>query len=131
MSMLATGKMAFNLESGLMTRPWFSLFALMYAQIFFVTSVRASFFAPQISAIAALNIFGAKIPLPAFFIAMAFFFPEAFIAVLPSAFVVAFSAFVVAFVIVTFVVLTVVAAVFVVVFVIAIREQTVASTSLE
>merc|ERR1719446_1119427 len=76
MSMLATGKMAFNLESGLMTRPWFSLFALMYTQIFFVTSVRASFFAPQISAIAALNIFGAKIPLPAFFIAMAFFLPS-------------------------------------------------------
>merc|ERR1719313_2063770 len=78
MSMLATGKMAFSFASGLMTRLSLSFFALMYAQIFFVTSVRGSFFAPQISAIAALNIFGAKIPLPAFFIAMAFFLPAAF-----------------------------------------------------
>merc|ERR1719399_708129 len=113
MSMLATGKMAFSFASGLMTRPSLSFFALMYAQIFFVTSVRASFFAPQISAIAALNIFGAKIPFPA---------------VLPSAFVVAFSAFVVAFVIVVFVVVTVGAVVFVV---ISIREVRAAQASLE
>merc|ERR1719198_1599047 len=113
MSMLATGKMAFNFESGLMTRPWFSLFALMYAQIFFVTSVRASFFAPQISARAALNIFGAKIPLPAFFIAKAFFLLAAFFATLPAAFFVALSNFVVALVIVAFLTVVVVIVVFV------------------
>merc|ERR1719299_118476 len=39
----------------------------MYAQIFFVTSVRGNFFAPQIAAISALRTFGAKMPLPAFF----------------------------------------------------------------
>merc|ERR550514_2680333 len=41
----------------------------MYAQIFFVTSVRGIFFAPQIAASSGLRIFGAKMPFPAFFIA--------------------------------------------------------------
>merc|ERR1719456_1885383 len=39
----------------------------MYAQIFFVTSVRGIFFAPQIAASSGLRVFGAKMPLPAFF----------------------------------------------------------------
>merc|ERR1719313_484387 len=78
----------------------------MYAQIFFVTSVRGNFFAPQIAAMSALRTFGAKMPFPAFF------------AVFPSAFFVAFKDALVAFVTVVFVV--VVATVVVVVVVIAI-----------
>merc|ERR1719238_1544241 len=39
----------------------------MYAQIFFVTSVRGNFFAPQIAASSGLRTFGAKMPFPAFF----------------------------------------------------------------
>merc|ERR1719152_845148 len=57
----------------------------MYAQIFFVTSVRGAFFTPQIFARASDRVFGAKMPLPAFFIAKAIFFPFAFAAVLPAA----------------------------------------------
>merc|ERR1719498_993264 len=72
--MLATGKTAFNFASGLMMRPWFNLFFLMYSHTFFVTSVRAIFFAPQIALNASLSCLGAKIPFPAFFIASAFFF---------------------------------------------------------
>merc|ERR1719171_2528631 len=64
----------------------------MYAQIFFVTSVRGIFFPPQIAANASLRFFGAKMPLPAFFIAATFFFAAAFFAFLPAAF---FSAFVI------------------------------------
>merc|ERR1719258_744455 len=41
----------------------------MYAQIFFVTSVRGNFFAPQIAASSGLRTFGAKMPFPAFFMA--------------------------------------------------------------
>merc|ERR1719379_2775790 len=43
----------------------------MYAQIFLVTSVRGAFFTPQIFARASDRVFGAKMPLPAFFIAAA------------------------------------------------------------
>merc|ERR1719387_2966342 len=58
----------------------------MYAQIFFVTSVRGIFFPPQIAANASLRVFGAKIPLPAFFIAATFFFALAALAFFPAAF---------------------------------------------
>merc|ERR1719263_981170 len=43
----------------------------MYAQTFFVTSVRGNVFAPQIATNAGLRVFGAKMPFPAFFIAAA------------------------------------------------------------
>merc|ERR1719387_853003 len=43
----------------------------MYAQMAFVTSVRGITFLPQIAANASLSFFGAKMPLPAFFIANA------------------------------------------------------------
>merc|ERR1719443_1149696 len=58
----------------------------MYTQIFFVTSVRGIFFPPQIAANASLRVFGAKMPTPFFFIAAAFFFPDAFFAFFPAAF---------------------------------------------
>merc|ERR1719453_658786 len=45
----------------------------MYSHTFFVTSVRAIDFPPQISANAGLRDFFANRPLPAFFIAKAFF----------------------------------------------------------
>merc|ERR1719387_857874 len=47
----------------------------MYAQIFLVTSVRGAFLTPQTFAKASDRVFGAKMPLPAFFIAKAIFFP--------------------------------------------------------
>merc|ERR1719263_1148754 len=53
----------------------------MYAQIFFVTSVRGNFFAPQIAASSGLRTFGAKMPFPAFFMAAALRLPAAFEAV--------------------------------------------------
>merc|ERR1719335_441076 len=56
----------------------------MYAQIFFVTSVRGNFFAPQIAAMSALRTFGAKMPFPAFFIA----FKDALVAFVTVVFVV-------------------------------------------
>merc|ERR1719379_1633533 len=80
----------------------------MYAQIFFVTSVRGAFFTPQIAASASLSIFGAKMPIPFFFMASAFFLPLAFIAFFPAAFFSALIFAFVAFVIVVFVVVTVV-----------------------
>merc|ERR1719326_1118203 len=80
----------------------------MYTQIFFVTSVRGIDFPPQIAANAGLRVFGAKMPLPAFFMAAATFLELAFMAVLPRAFFFAFNALVVAFVSVVFVVVTVV-----------------------
>merc|ERR1719191_2165631 len=88
----------------------------MYTQIFFVTSVRGIDFPPQIAANAGLRVFGAKIPIPFFFMAATFFLADADLAFLPSAFFVAFRVAFVAFVIVVFVVATVV-----VVFVIAIK----------
>merc|ERR1719504_548871 len=63
----------------------------MYTQIFFVTSVRGMVLPPQIAANAGLNVFGAKIPTPFFFMAAAFFFPVADCAFLPAF---SFSAFV-------------------------------------
>merc|ERR1719231_1349507 len=87
----------------------------MYTQIFFVTSVRGIFLPPQIFAKASLSIFGAKIPMPFFFMAAASFLPLAFFAVLPAAFFVALSDAFVAFVIVGFFVVVVVTVVFVVV----------------
>merc|ERR1719263_1904060 len=58
----------------------------MYTQIFFVTSVRGMVLPPQIAANAGLNVFGAKIPTPFFFMAAAFFFPVADCAFLPAFF---------------------------------------------
>merc|ERR1719161_843513 len=45
----------------------------MYTQTFLVTSVRGRVFAPQTAASASLSFFGAKMPLPAFFMAAAVF----------------------------------------------------------
>merc|ERR1719440_1044022 len=81
----------------------------MYTQIFFVTSVRGMVLPPQIAANAGLNVFGAKIPTPFFFI---------------SAFSVAFVAFVM-------VVFVVVGATVLVVVVIAIEEWMEVHTRLE
>merc|ERR1719502_356348 len=96
----------------------------MYTQTFLVTSVRGRVFAPQTAASASLSFFGAKMPLPAFFMAAAIFFPLAFDAVFPRA---RFSAVIflsVAFVIVVFVVFaTVVFATVLVVVVIAIEGR--------
>merc|ERR1719473_2646251 len=87
----------------------------MYTQIFLVTSVRGKVFAPQMAASSGVKFFGAKIPLPAFFKANAFFFDAADMFALPVSF------FKVAFVIVVFVVVaTVVVTVVLVVVVIAI-----------
>merc|ERR1719178_320366 len=80
----------------------------MYTQMAFVTSVRGITFLPQIAANASLSFFGAKMPLPAFFIANAFFLPFAFLAFI-SAFVLRSSALVmVVFVVATVVLATVV-----------------------
>merc|ERR1719313_1145465 len=83
----------------------------MYAQMALVTSVRGITFLPQIAANASLSFFGAKMPLPAFFIANAIFLPFAFLAIMPMVF---FSALVLrnsALVIVDFFVVVVVATV--------------------
>merc|ERR1719498_1272524 len=81
----------------------------MYTHNFFVTSVRGIDFPPQTAASAGLRVFGAKSPTPFFYMAAATHLPDAFDAVLPRAFFVAFKAFVVAFVSVAFfVVVTVV-----------------------
>merc|ERR1719258_637592 len=87
----------------------------MYSQTFLVTSVRGSVDLPQIAASSVLSFFGAKMPLPAFFMAAAIFLPLALLAALPAAFFVALS---VAF----FVFVIVVATVVFVVVVIAIEE---------
>merc|ERR1719161_2860523 len=58
----------------------------MYTQIFLVTSVRGMVLAPQIVAIASLSFFGAKMPFPAFFMAIAFFLADADLAFLPAVF---------------------------------------------
>merc|ERR1719261_463615 len=80
----------------------------MYSHTFFVTSVRARVFAPQIAAKASLSFFGAKMPFFAFFMANAFFLPAALLAVLPKRRFSAVIFFNVAFVTVVFVVATVV-----------------------
>merc|ERR1719326_1197031 len=87
----------------------------MYAQIFFVTSVRGAVFTPHTFAKASESFFGAKIPTPFFFMAAAIFLPCAFEAVLPRAFFVALIDAFVAFVIVGFFVVVVATLVFVVV----------------
>merc|ERR1719460_2641147 len=87
----------------------------MYSQTFFVTSVRGSVDLPQIAASSVLSFFGAKMPLPSFFMAAATFLPLALLAALPAAFFVALSVAFVAFVVV-------VATVVFVVVVIAIEE---------
>merc|ERR1719182_379709 len=93
----------------------------MYSQTFLVTSVRGSVDLPQIAASSVLSFFGAKMPLPAFFMAAAIFLPLAFLVALSVAFV----AFVIVgffvFVIVVATAVFVVTVVFVVV-VIAIEE---------
>merc|ERR1719390_394307 len=68
-----------------MVRPLLSPCFLMYTQTFLVTSVRGRVFAPQTAASTSLSFFGAKMPLPAFFMAAAIFFPLAFDAVFPRA----------------------------------------------
>merc|ERR1719454_2394990 len=93
----------------------------MYSQTFFVTSVRGKVLAPQIADKASLRLFFAKMPLPAFFMASAFFLAVADCAALP---ILRFSAvifFRAAFVIVVFFVVVVGTVVFVVVVVIAIE----------
>merc|ERR1719263_871218 len=77
----------------------------MYTQIFFVTSVRGMTLPPQTAANASLSFFGAKMPMPFFFMAATFFLADAF----RDAFFVALSVALVAFVIVVFVVVTVIA----------------------
>merc|ERR1719506_2701924 len=67
----------------------------MYTQIFFVTSVRGMVLPPQIAANAGLNVFGAKIPTPFFFMSAAFFLPVADCAFLPAFFVFVMVVFVV------------------------------------
>merc|ERR1712118_71825 len=57
----------------------------METQIFFVTSVRAIFFPPQVVANAGERTLGAKMPTPFFFIASALAFTAAFFAFLPAA----------------------------------------------
>merc|ERR1719405_144022 len=79
----------------------------MYSHTFFVTSVRANDLAPQIAAKASLRLFFAKMPLPAFFMASAFFLALSDCAFLP---ILRFSAFIffnAAFVIVVFFVVVV------------------------
>merc|ERR1719152_91652 len=90
----------------------------MYAQMAFVTSVRGITFLPQIAANASLSFFGAKMPFPAFFMAIAFFLPVALMAFLPAVFFSAVIFLSVAFVIVVFVVLATTVLVAVVVFVV-------------
>merc|ERR1719379_640310 len=80
----------------------------MYAQIFFVTSVRGAVFTPHTAARASESFFGAKMP-------TAFFLPFAFAAVLPRAFFVSLSVAFVAFVMVGFFVAVVLTVVFVVI----------------
>merc|ERR1719399_2763690 len=98
----------------------------MYTHIFLVTSVRGIDFPPQMAANAGLRVFGAKRPLPAFFIAAAFFFEAADMFFLLWVFLKLVSFFNVAFVTVFFVVFVtvVLAVVFFVVVVISIKERT-------
>merc|ERR1719171_1035645 len=86
----------------------------MYTQMALVTSVRGITFLPQIAANASLSFFGAKMPLPAFFIANAIFLPFAFLAFMPSVFLSAFVLRSSALVMVVFLATVVVTVVFVV-----------------
>merc|ERR1719313_709438 len=76
----------------------------MYAQIFFVTSVRGAVFTPHTAARASESFFGAKMPTPFFFMAAAIFLPFAFAAVLPRGFFVALIVTVVFFAVVVVVI---------------------------
>merc|ERR1719240_1775622 len=87
----------------------------MYAQMAFVTSVRGITFLPQIAASASLSFFGAKMPLPAFFIANAIFLPFAFLAIMPMVVFAVVVVATVALVMVVFVVVVAATVVFVVV----------------
>merc|ERR1719331_3474194 len=106
--MLATGKTFFKVASGLMIRPSFNLFFLMYTQIFFVTSVRGIDFPPQTAANASVSFFGAKRPTPFFFMAAAFFLLAADMFFLPWRFFSAVIFFKVVFATVVFAVVLVV-----------------------
>merc|ERR1719408_235387 len=75
----------------------------MYTHIFLVTSVRGIDFPPQTAANAGLRVFGAKMPFPAFFMAIAYFLDAMPRAFLPAAFFSAVIFFKVAFVTVVFV----------------------------
>merc|ERR1719281_44347 len=86
----------------------------MYSHTFFVTSVRGNDLAPQIAAKASLRLFFAKMPLPAFFMASAFFLALSDCAFLPISRFSAFIFFNAAFVIVVFFVVVVGTVVFVV-----------------
>merc|ERR1719390_244589 len=79
----------------------------MYTQIFLVTSVRGMDLPPQIAASAGLRVFGAKMPLPAFFMANALRLLAAFLEILPARRFSAVAFFKVAFVTVFFVVVVV------------------------
>merc|ERR1719353_1346049 len=59
MSNEATGRTVLSVASGLMMRPLFRPFFLMYTQIAFVTSVRGITFLPRIAARAGESAFGA------------------------------------------------------------------------
>merc|ERR1719263_2360426 len=83
----------------------------MYTQTFFVTSVRGMTLPPQTAANASLSFFGAKMPMPFFFMAATFFLADAFFDALPAAFFSAVIFLSAAFVIVVFVVVTVVIAI--------------------
>merc|ERR1719453_2538032 len=96
----------------------------MYSRTFLVTSVRGSVDLPQIAASSVLSFFGAKMPLPAFFMAAAIFLPLALLAALPAAFFVALSVAFVAFVIVGFFVFVIVTVVFAVVVIVIEEVQT-------
>merc|ERR1719174_626690 len=87
----------------------------MYSQTFLVTSVRGSVDLPQIAASSVLSFFGAKMPLPAFFMAAAIFLLAAFLDALPARRFSAVIFFNAAFVIVVFFVVVVATVVFVVV----------------
>merc|ERR1719352_837779 len=79
----------------------------MYIQIFLVTSVRGRVLAPQIFAIASLSFFGAKMPIPFFFMAAAFFLADADLAFLPAVLFAAVIFFSSAFEMVVFVVVAI------------------------
>merc|ERR1719453_541371 len=91
----------------------------MYSHTFFVTSVRASLFLPQMAAKASDNCFGAKMPFPAFFWANATLLLAAFRDALPKRRFSAVRFLSSAFVIVVFMVFVGATVVFVVVVVIA------------
>merc|ERR1719198_1142564 len=95
----------------------------MYSHTFLVTSVRGSVDFPQIAANASLSFFGAKMPLPAFFMLAASLLLAAFLDALPAARFSAVVFFNSAFVIVAFFVVVVATVVFAVVVVVIARGR--------